>query len=125
MFAKQASCKDAKADDTLHTSFEDVSHIEADYVPKRGCTRDYSMFNVDEQMLIFRECLESSEGENCAQKLAREIAKDVSKYLKFCHSEVATKPSWEVILDKTNVLQYLKKLKEGWGWGRGAADKVR
>ena len=60
------------------------------------------MFNVDEggQVLIFREWLESSEGGNRSHELAREIAKDVSKFLKFCHPEVTNKPSWEVILDK-------------------------
>ena len=82
LFAKQASRKDANTDGTLPASFEDVGHIEADYVPKCRGTRDYDMFNVDEegQMLIFREWLESSEGGNRAEKPAREIAKDVSKY---------------------------------------------
>ena len=102
LFAKQASHNDAKADDTLHASFEDVGHIDDEYVPKGRGTRDYSMFNVDEggQVLIFWEWLESLEGGNRSHELAREIAKDVSKFLKFCHLEVTTKPSWEVILDK-------------------------
>lgn len=34
LFAKQASHNDAKADDTLHASFEDVGHIDDEYVPK-------------------------------------------------------------------------------------------
>ena len=88
-------------------------------------TRSYPRYDVDkhENFISFREWLECVEGKSRSQKVAREIAIDVSKYLKFACGEQEN-PDWSVLLDKNNVIKFVTRLEESGCGPEGRLTKL-
>ena len=80
---------------------------------KRGSTRSFPRLNVDSQLGIvrFREFLESIDGKLKSPTIAKAIATDVSKYLRFATPTTAATPDWATTYNRQLVLAYLEKMK--------------
>ncbi len=80
-------------------------------------TREFSRYNIrgDTTLISFRRHLTSIDGKRKSEKVADEMATDVSKFLKFATGS-APVPDWEKLLDRDMLLAYLSKL-ERFGCG--------
>lgn len=101
---------------------EDVEE-ESIKVPVRGgATRSFDRFDVD--LPIFSKFIKwntSMDGGCRSEKSAREIAVDVSKFMKWCSPD---KPSWNAIITRWQVLQYVDKLENAGCGPEGIIQKL-
>ena len=82
---------------------------------KKGSTRGFPKYNLDsKEIAAFRRFLESVDGKLKAPHVAKAIASDLSKFLKFCRPE-APLPDWSSVYQRQRVLDYLDHLKVAGG----------
>ena len=78
---------------------------------KKGSTRGFPKFSLDsKEVMGFRQFLVSVDGTLKLPHIAKAIATDVSKFLRFCHPE-ASSPDWSMVYQRQRILDYLDHLK--------------
>ena len=92
------------------SSDEDISLPPA--TASKG-TRSFPMYSVSEDvtMLKFVKFMRSVDGKSRSEKVAREIAVDVSKFLKFAGGPMSLEPHFDRMLDRDQLVAYMEKLK--------------
>ena len=92
---------------------------------QRGTTRHFARFDVDtqDQFLELREWLQSVDGRSRSAKVAKEIATDISKYLKFA-CPTKERADWSELLNRTLLLKYLKKVESSGCGPEGQLTKL-
>ena len=81
---------------------------------KRGSTRHFPKFDIEQQPILrFRAFLESIDGKLKSRSVAKSIATDVSKFLRF--ATTGPTPDWATTYNRQLVVKYLEKMKTDGG----------
>lgn len=79
----------------------------------KGSTRHFPRFDIETnlEMISFQEYLQSIDGKQKSTSVAKAVATEISKYLKYAMPEAAT-PKWEPITAHRKLMAYLDKMKQ-------------
>ena len=81
---------------------------------KKGSTRNFPKFNIKAnlEMISFWEYLQGIDGKCKSDTVAKAVATDMSKFLRYATPD-APSPKWEVVTDHRKLMDYLRKMEEG------------
>jgi hypothetical protein len=92
---------------------QDVSSDEdvKEEAPTTAGTREFPRYDIkgDTTLISFRQHLQSMDGKDKSEKVANEMATDVSKFLKFACGEQVV-PDWRRLLDRDQIMAFMDKL---------------
>ena len=80
--------------------------------PEKEGTRNYPRFDISHtSFLHFQRYLTGPDGGSRSEKRAKEMAVDVSKFLRYACGSYSFGPEWDRLTDRDHLIGYLEKLK--------------